>query len=137
MMRPRYLLLAIIFAFIIAAILVLFAAGSLPPRAGAQINPPPGAQDALVERAEVQTDGNTNVTATIGPALTAAMPLQDGPSIVERYCARCHGAQGLGQIKKSPAEWEKALARMESMGVRLSDAERDVLVNYLAGDDSP
>jgi LSD1 subclass zinc finger protein len=63
--------------------------------------------------------------------------LQDGASLLNSRCARCHTVELIKQSKQTRAEWENTLAKMQKMGVTLSDDEKIVLVDYLTGVDEP
>jgi LSD1 subclass zinc finger protein len=63
--------------------------------------------------------------------------LQDGASLINSRCARCHTVELLKQTKQTRAEWENTLLQMEKMGVTLSDDEKNVLIDYLIGGDKP
>jgi hypothetical protein len=63
--------------------------------------------------------------------------LQDGASLLNSRCARCHTVEVIKQTKQTRAEWETSLAKMQKMGVTLSDGEKIVLIDYLIGTDEP
>ncbi|NJC97584.1 MAG: hypothetical protein C3F07_13885 [Anaerolineales bacterium] len=69
--------------------------------------------------------------------VTQELSLQDGASLINSRCARCHSVELLKQTKQTGAEWEKSLAQMENMGVNLSADEKIVLIKYLTGMDMP
>lgn len=68
---------------------------------------------------------------------TQETSLQDGASLINSHCARCHTVELLKQTTQTHAEWENTLAQMEKMGVTLSDDEKIVLLDYLTGVDTP
>ena len=63
--------------------------------------------------------------------------IQDGASLLNSRCARCHTVELIKQTKHTRAEWEDTLAQMEKMSVTLSDDEKIVLIDYLTGVDKP
>ncbi len=63
--------------------------------------------------------------------------LQDGASLLNSRCARCHTVELIKQTKHTRAEWGNTLAQMEKMGVTLSDDEKIVLIEYLTAVDKP
>jgi hypothetical protein len=136
-MRPRHLSIPFIFGAVFAVILVLLASCSIPPNSATQVDSPNDVQDALVEHVAVQGDPGAIVSATMEPAASQAIPVPDGPALLKTHCVRCHVITSLDQIEKPRNEWENALARMEAMGVNLSDTEKEVLLNYLAVADQP
>lgn len=79
---------------------------------------------ALVANSNMD-DRNTTLVVTLETSL------QDGASLINSRCARCHSVELLKQTKQTRAEWENALAEMENMGVNLSDDEKIVLIEYL------
>jgi hypothetical protein len=81
---------------------------------------------------EVQAGDSTPNPSTREPVASQLVPLSDASSLIANHCRRCHTEDSLKQIKKTPAEWEEALAMMKWMGVRLTDAERITLIEYLA-----
>jgi mono/diheme cytochrome c family protein len=84
-----------------------------------------------VEHVAAQVDDEPLVPATPEADTSQATSVKDGLEIVKTHCTQCHTTVQFDQIKKSPAEWESALERMEAMGVNLSGAEKDTLLNYL------
>jgi hypothetical protein len=137
MMRPRYFLVTVLTKAIFIFILVLLAACSSHSNNVAQINAPSGVPEALVESVEVQIDDGALISSTPETVVSQVTALEDGPSLLERHCARCHLVQKLQQTKKPRAEWEKTLAQMEAMGVRLEAAEKVNLLDYLTVADKP
>ena len=71
------------------------------------------------------------------PLMTQETRLQDGASLINSRCARCHSAELIKQTQQTRAEWEITLAQMEKMGVTLTDDEKIVLIDYLTGVDEP
>jgi hypothetical protein len=63
--------------------------------------------------------------------------LQEGPSLLQTRCTQCHALQKILQVKKTRTEWENALSKMESFNVKISDAEKKVLLDYLTTVDNP
>lgn len=137
MMRPRYFLITMLSILIFIGIPALLSACSSHSSAISQINAPSGVPEALVEHTEVQVDDGALISATQEAAVSQVTSLQDGPSLLERHCAQCHLVQKLQQIKKPRAEWEKTLAQMEGMGVRLEAADKVNLLDYLTVADTP
>lgn len=64
---------------------------------------------------------------------TQAASQLDGSILLESYCAKCHDTRGLELYKKSRPEWQSTLDKMGNFGVRLSEAESIILIDYLAG----
>lgn len=145
-MRPKYLFSIISIVAVFAVILVMLAIGFIPLSADAKTNPQAGVRDVTVETVEVQADSGA-FTPTAEPLASQMAPSRDGPSqdgisqdgssLLKIRCARCHTTQSLIQIEKSKAEWVKALAKMESIGVQLDENEKNILIDYLAVADKP
>ena len=62
---------------------------------------------------------------------TQETSLQDGASLINGHCARCHTVELIKQTKHTRAEWGNTLAQMEKIGVTLSEDEKIVLIEYL------
>jgi mono/diheme cytochrome c family protein len=139
-MRPKFLFSIIGFVAVFAVILAMLTIGFIPLSADANINPQAGVQHVTVEPVEVQVDAGAFIP-TAEPLASQVTPSQndpsDGLSLLKSRCARCHTTQSLIQIKKSNAEWEKALANMEAMGVHLDESEKVILIDYIATADTP
>jgi hypothetical protein len=134
-MRPRYIFATIGSVAVFFVILVMLAAGFIPPDAISKRSSQSAVNSRTPDSAEVQVDAGTPQFSTPEPLATPVALEQDGPSLLKSRCAQCHITRSLEQIKKSQAEWETTLAKMETMGVHLDEAEKVVLVEYLAAAD--
>ena len=137
MMRPRYIFVTLIFVTVVAAILVLLATGPMHSGIDTKLEAASDSREVLVERVEIQVDAGALISATTEPLVSQMPPLQDGPSLLEHHCAKCHLVQSLQQTKKARAEWERTLAQMEGMGVHLEDTEKVNLLDYLSEAEKP
>lgn len=136
-MKPKYLYAAITFIAVIV-VLVMLVANSIPASSAPRANPTSDARGALAEQDEAQVDAGVLIpTTTIVSTASEKTSLPDGPSLLESRCARCHIPQKLMQIERSRAEWELILAKMEALGVELSEPEKIVLLDYLSTIDEP
>jgi cytochrome c5 len=70
-------------------------------------------------------------TPSTGTAATAA-PAIDGATLLQTRCTACHSLDRVTQAKKTSAQWDQTVTRMISQGAQLTDAEKQVLVEYLA-----
>jgi transposase-like protein len=52
--------------------------------------------------------------------------------LLSTRCSTCHSPQRGQTTKKTRAEWDETVTRMIGKGVKLSSAERTVLVDHLA-----
>ena len=55
-----------------------------------------------------------------------------GEELVESRCTRCHGLETVTGAAKPPQQWESTVDRMIAKGAELTDAEAQVLVDYLS-----
>jgi cytochrome c5 len=67
-----------------------------------------------------------------GMALAAETPALDGATLLEKRCSVCHSADRSRQAKKTREQWEQTVTRMIGKGAKLTEAEKTVLVDYLA-----
>ncbi len=65
-------------------------------------------------------------------AATAPVPDADGEAIFTRACLSCHGRDLTEQQRLSSTGWTREVEKMMRWGARVSDAEKAVLVAYLA-----
>jgi mono/diheme cytochrome c family protein len=68
-------------------------------------------------------------TATPGPTTA---PVDEGRALLEERCTVCHTLDRVERSQKSREEWVSTVARMVENGAQLTDAERAVLIDYLA-----
>ena len=90
-----------------------------------------------MESVEVRVDDGAGSLPTTEAADYQIAPLQDGKSLLESRCARCHLVDTLEQMEKSRDEWEGILAQMERIGVQISDREEAVLLDHLTKINEP
>ena len=122
---------------IVVVVLVLFIANSIPASAVPSTNSTSSVQAATEKPGEIQTEvGALNATVQ-EPDVSQATISQNGLSILESNCVRCHTNQWLMKIKKTRAEWDKTLTQMEIKGVYLNDTEKEDLINYLVQNVEP
>ena len=73
------------------------------------------------------TQAPSSVTAL--PADTSAI---NGATLLDTRCSICHSADRPRKARKTREQWEKIVTSMIAKGARLTEAEKTVLVNYLA-----
>lgn len=69
------------------------------------------------------------------PQATAVQPAAvglDGATILENKCADCHSPNRVQQSPGDRAHWEQVVNRMVQKGAVLTEAEKQVLVDFLA-----
>jgi len=78
-------------------------------------------------------------TAIAGCAPKAAEPTQaepatgpDGEALLQERCSVCHSVDKVAQEHNTGAAWETIVDRMIGKGAQLTDAEKAILVDYLA-----
>jgi len=76
---------------------------------------------------------------TQAPAAAGETPAlaDDGASLLETRCSTCHSADRAKQARKAPEQWAQTVSRMIDHGAQLTDAEKTVLVDYLAATYGP
>jgi cytochrome c5 len=77
-----------------------------------------------------QVPSSETVSPTAAPGL-------DGATLLETRCSVCHSADRATQVSKTADEWEQTVDRMIGNGAQLTDAEKAVLVQYLAENYGP
>ncbi|MCX7855500.1 MAG: hypothetical protein N2556_05950 [Anaerolineae bacterium] len=65
------------------------------------------------------------------PELTLS-PASDGATLLRERCTACHTLDRVESARKALEEWEQTVDRMVRRGAQLTEAERAVLVKYLA-----
>ena len=136
MLQPRYFIVTIMSVAIFAIVILLVAAGYLPLGTVDKTVSPIDDRDPMLDRVELSVDAGASVPAVTGPAASHAAT-QDGRSLLDSYCTQCHTARSFEGIEKSRSDWENTLAQMEALGVHLEEAEKVILLDYLAGDARP
>ncbi len=131
-MRAKYLLIATLFVTAFVAVLVLNAANSVPGGTILLSKSQSEEQDVQTRPTQVKTQVGSLSSSTAIPTSSIEKPIQDGPSLLQAHCTQCHEVQWLQQVKKTRIEWEKALSKMERFNVKISEAEKTVLLDYLA-----
>lgn len=71
---------------------------------------------------------------TVSPT---AAPAPDGATLLETRCSTCHSVDRAKQVSKTADQWEQTVDRMIGNGAQLNDAEKAVLVEYLAENYGP
>lgn len=74
-----------------------------------------------------------SVVSILGFAASAlASPAIDGAKLLDERCSVCHASSRPKAAKKSMAEWEMTVTRMIGKGAKLSEPEKNALVEHLA-----
>ena len=56
----------------------------------------------------------------------------DGKSLLEEQCTKCHDLGRVERARKTEEEWKTTVERMVGKGAQLNEAEREVVIQYLA-----
>ncbi len=56
----------------------------------------------------------------------------DGATLLQERCTSCHNLDRVKSAAKSKDQWTATVERMISKGAKLNDAEKSVLIEYLA-----
>ena len=97
--------------------------------------PTSGGQKTSTGLIPTQVEANHPVTATTESAAEQGVAVQDGQALLKQHCAMCHIVIPYDQVKNSRPEWAEVLDRMEGMGVKLSETEKETLLDYLSAAD--
>lgn len=71
-------------------------------------------------------------TATDEAEPTTGPVGEEGEALLEDRCMVCHTLDRVMRSQKSREEWDTTVERMVNLGARLTDAEKEGLVDYLA-----
>ncbi len=136
-MRTRYLLVVILCASAFVAVIALIGknailAGTIPSSKTTS-----KAQNVQIQPTQVKTGLGSLDPSTVISTPSIETPLPDGPSLLQSRCTQCHELQWLQQVNKTRTEWDETVSQMKWFGVKISDAEKTVLLDYLAGPGQP
>jgi hypothetical protein len=56
----------------------------------------------------------------------------DGGELVAEKCTQCHSLDRIQGARKSEADWDATVSRMQGNGLKITDAEKAAIVGYLA-----
>ncbi len=94
-------------------------------------------QNLQAKSSEVPTGVGSSNVSTQTPTSSSETALQEGSSLLQTRCTQCHSLKTIQQAKKTRAEWEKTLSKMESFGAKISDTEKNVLLDYITSVNKP
>ncbi len=131
-MLPNKFLLTLIAIALIGIVFMLFSDRSFLLNPAPDTSTPAEAGGVPVEtRSMIPSESNSAPDESVE---TQAASQLDGSILLENYCAKCHVTKGLELYKKSRSEWQSTLDKMENFGVRPSEAESIILIDFLAGE---
>jgi hypothetical protein len=122
--------------FVIAAVAAfgLLAKNFILARTTPLIATPSDIQEMQTKPAITQTEVGSSNLPSQAPTPSPETALQEGQLLLQDRCTQCHPLQEILQVKRTRTEWEETLAKMESSNVKISDTEREVLLDYLTMD---
>jgi cytochrome c5 len=56
----------------------------------------------------------------------------DGKTLFESNCGKCHNLDRPKSKKKTNTEWETTVLRMKQKGMAITDDEAKIIINYLS-----
>ncbi len=62
---------------------------------------------------------------------------EDGATLLNTTCSECHSPSLATSIRETHSQWDRIVSRMVARGAQLTDAEKSVLVDYLAANYGP
>ncbi|HET6350778.1 MAG TPA: hypothetical protein VFG89_01450 [Coriobacteriia bacterium] len=75
--------------------------------------------------------GGQTPTTTEGSTSSGASTATDGSSLAQEKCTQCHSFDRVQAAQKDKAGWESTLDRMVGHGLKVTDAERTAIIDYL------
>jgi competence ComEA-like helix-hairpin-helix protein len=77
--------------------------------------------------------GATVSTAQVATPAAAAQPVERPapPAEFTKVCVRCHPSDKIVEGRRYPAQWDQVLEQMVARGAIATDAELDVIYDYL------
>lgn len=76
-----------------------------------------------------RTEEKTAPEATATPS----SEVLDGKKLIDERCAVCHTLEKVQSAQKDRAGWEITVERMIQSGARLTEEEKNAVIDYLAG----
>jgi hypothetical protein len=134
-MLPIKFFIVLIFVAVIGTGFILLSGDLIPQSTATSSNSPVSAGGDPADPAAVET--GELISSTAEPFESPLLSQKEGPSLLEFHCTQCHMTQALKKFKKSRSAWEMTLGQMEEFGVHLDEAEKIILLDYLASVDNP
>jgi hypothetical protein len=69
--------------------------------------------------------------------LPTEIPDPDGETLLNTRCSTCHRAERVKQDNKTREQWEQTVTRMISKGARMTESEKELLLDYLVRTHGP
>jgi cytochrome c5 len=83
--------------------------------------------------------GTSQPTPASSPAMqpSGETVASDGATLLDTRCSVCHSADRAREASKTREQWDQTVTRMIDHGAQLTEAEKTVLVDYLAANYAP
>ncbi len=123
----------LIYGLMVFLLIVLSACAKAEPTAPVEA-PAEQATTAPTE-APVEPSAPAAEQQTEAPALqqpTPAAPTVEGRELLESRCVTCHSLDKVTTHTGTAEEWDVIVTRMVNRGADLTDAEKNILIQYLA-----
>jgi cytochrome c5 len=78
--------------------------------------------------------GSPDADATLSAGGSPTPGAADATQLLQARCTRCHSLDRVRAAHKTRAEWEETASRMRGKGAKLTDAEAQSLIEYLAAE---
>jgi len=105
------------------------------PAADEDADSAPAADEDIDSAPEAEEDAESAPVEEDEPV--EASESDEGARLVETRCTECHALSTVTNASYDQAGWEDNVARMIAYGARLNDAERVLVVQYLAENYGP
>jgi cytochrome c5 len=125
-MKRTHLICSALLVSLVVALAVACGGGQGP---AVQTPEPERTPTAVVSPAPETPAVEMSPTAAESPAPPAEL---GGEELLQARCTRCHGLDRVQAAAKTQADWEATVERMRAKGAELTDAEAQLLVEYLA-----
>lgn len=89
-------------------------------------------ENGQVENTSDLVETDARPTAVTEPSESLVTTERSGTTLLQTHCAQCHSVKLLEQTRKTRKNWEKTLSRMEKYSDPMSDAEKYLILEYLA-----
>ena len=122
-MKRQFVVLAIV-----VASFFMVQCGGPPPTSEV----PPTAAPAIEVPTVTEVPPTETPVPTEAPATQEVSPIPDGKTLLQERCTRCHDLGRVERAKKTEEEWKVTVERMVGKGAQLSQAEQELVIQYLA-----
>ena len=136
-LKPRYSLIAALIVAISVTLIMLGTAGCGSPEANPTAMPSSAMANEQRENMGEPAEADSRRPATTEAAGSLTVQEGSGATLLQTHCAQCHSLKLLELTRKSRAEWEKTLARMERHTGLLGDTEKRLVLEQLTASDEP